>query len=586
MKSPHGKKFFKYALTAAAAFLFLAGSRASAAQNVIIPNSIYLDHNGDLVVDYQKGAGDVSGYQGYAGISINGTSTVDASLRGTFNHDNGCQPGNSDYPVPFSSVPYGNQYTYSQVWDASSSALVGTNQITSLTPIYINIWAANRDFPFCSTNGTSFVDYSQTYINGNFINVQAAFAIPQDQQQTNGFDNWVINVFNNTPNVQTGTLVIYYDDVSSSTFNASDTAEFTTPGNASQQISIPRTTEVVFPQPQDLTWYANLHVLQATSTDVDEGTITFFSNSAYTPTLDFAFPTQSSTINLFSPWLLRAANLVNWHDYIAQVSWYATNATSGDILTPTLKNYMSGKGEDLIANGIKINRTDFGLDFATGTIWYADAALYDAQDPTNPLADTAFPVLVATSSISFSVKSIPQSSGVFDVPDFSNGTTNVAVGASTAAAQELHNTSSTSIKIGTGLFITCTSPTGGILDDFGGNMKFAGCVIAAELINPHQTIDSWFNGVLNGYKSVLPFSIFFDLKDKLSTALAATEADTNTYELYLNTPNIMGHTVHIPILTANGLENAVGSTTKDMVFDLQGNFMWLVFGVVVVKIIL
>lgn len=139
--------------------------------------------------------------------------------------------------------------------------------------------------------------------------------------------------------------------------------------------------------------------------------------------ISFAYPEQSSTVNLFSPYLLRAAYLNPLDTYRVTVNWYATkNGTSTVILNSNKANTIYGLGRNFMLGGISVPRTDWGFDMATDTIVYASAQLYDTQDPTNSGASLAFPILTASTSEFFYLLAIPASNGNFSIPRFSSGT--------------------------------------------------------------------------------------------------------------------------------------------------------------------
>ncbi len=109
--------------------------------NYVVPNSIYLDHTGNIVIDWARGiAGGLQGAPaGYLSLSINGTSTDGtANLAQSNGQPAYCQQRQETFANK-SQTNFGNQNSFGSIADANVGHAVSTQGINSQTPIYINM---------------------------------------------------------------------------------------------------------------------------------------------------------------------------------------------------------------------------------------------------------------------------------------------------------------------------------------------------------------------------------------------------------------------------------------------------------------
>lgn len=298
-------------------------------------------------------------------------------------------------------------------------------------------------------------------------------------------------------------------------------------------------------------------------------------NAPATPTIDFFYPKASSSVPLFSPWLLTADNLISGDTYKVQLDWYATYVSGAK--TDTFTKVVYKLGHDIRDHGISIPRTDFMFDIATSSTITATARLFDTQDPNNPTASLAQPILIDTKTISFTLLSKQQSNDFFAIPSFpinasgtiagltSTSTPNIA--SSSVSAQETNATSTD---------IICEAPPDGA--GLGQQIAYGFCKVGSALFRPSEQSTQRLIDSFDGFKTDFPFVYFYSTAETFKSGLASTTATTAPLVL-----NIMN--THITILSTSTISDFTGSTFKDWMFTLEKWLMWMVVAFAILKII-
>ncbi len=256
--------------------------------NYITPNSIYLDHTGNLVIDWARGAAShlQGAPAGYLTLSINGTSTDGTALLA----ESDGQPGYCGYfpPETFgndSQNNFGNQNTFGSISDANAGHAITTEGITSLTPIYINMYG---DIPFmnpyqyCYGVGEQYYGWSGPYyINFSAEQLTPIMLQPFNAEVMSDFPNWIVDLSVNNPPA-TGTLKIHYGNIDQNTFPTVDSIPYDVEcsGACDTSVEVPKSEQLQYPQQQTSTqWWVYAEV-QNTSTalDIQSPVETFFIN--------------------------------------------------------------------------------------------------------------------------------------------------------------------------------------------------------------------------------------------------------------------------------------------------------------------
>ena len=244
--------------------------------NYITPNSIYVDHTGNLVIDWARGiAGGLQGAPGgYLSLSINGTSSDETALIAQSNgQPGGCRP----FPETFAGASqdnYGNQNTFGSIYDANAGHAVSTEGINTETPIYINMYG---DIPFynpyqyCFSVGTDYYGYAGPYyINFSAEQLTPIMLQPFDLETMSDFPHWLVDLsVNYSP--ATGTLLIHYGDIDQNTFPTVDSIPYDVEcdGGCDESFEVPKSETLSYPQQKTSTqWWVYAEV-QNTSTDFD-----------------------------------------------------------------------------------------------------------------------------------------------------------------------------------------------------------------------------------------------------------------------------------------------------------------------------
>lgn len=156
--------------------------------------------------------------------------------------------------------------------------------------------------------------------------------------------------------------------------------------------------------------------------------------------------------------------------------------------------------------------------------------------------------------------------------------------------------SSTSALVGFGLsagtyvptaHTSCVAPTSSIFTAPGDNLAYGICASGQFLFSPSNFSQNWIDGAVNGAKTVFPFRVIFGVATALQNEInnSSTNRTAQSYDLVLHT-SVGGQDMTYPVLTSSTLTNAVGSSTKALVFDVEEKFIWLLFILGLVKIIL
>ncbi len=268
------------------------------------PDSIYLDQNGNLVIDWHKVQLGFGGYDLPGGImvSINGTSTdPELSYNGPYSGwsagghvlthggvgtGGGCAGGFGSTYAGASQAPYGNTYgPMSTVWNANTNSFVPTVSITQATPIYLTFFYYNGYT--CGVSESLPTDGSQYwetyYVNSIQEPVQPVFLQPFDGAVIGAFPNWDFYLSNNSTSTQSGVVTVHFGTGPGNlTLEASTTYTDLPPGTDTE-LKIPQTYQFITPQgPPSSTWYADLEVANtSTNFDITGSVISFtISNTA------------------------------------------------------------------------------------------------------------------------------------------------------------------------------------------------------------------------------------------------------------------------------------------------------------------
>jgi hypothetical protein len=269
------------------------------------PDTIFLDQNGNLEIQWHKIQLGLFGYDLPGGImvSINGTSTdPELSYNGPYagwsagghvlTHGGvgtgaGCAGGfGSDYSGA-SEATYGNTYgPISTVWNADTNSFVPTLSITQATPIYLTFFSyygyqcgVGESLP---TDGSTY--WQIFYVNSIEEPVQPEFLQPFDGAVIGQFPNWDFYLSNNSTSSQSGVVTVHFGTGPGNlTLTASTTYE-DLPAGTDTELTIPQTYQFSTPQgPSSSVWYADIEVAN-TSTDFDiTGSVISFTYSNNAP---------------------------------------------------------------------------------------------------------------------------------------------------------------------------------------------------------------------------------------------------------------------------------------------------------------
>jgi hypothetical protein len=274
----------------------------TAPSSFVQPDSIYLDQNGNLVIDWHKVQLGFGGYDLPGGImvSINGTSTdPELSYNGPYagwsagghvlthggvGTGGGCAGGFGSSYSSASEAPYGNTYgPVSTVWNANTNSFVPTLSITQATPIYLTLFYYNGYTCGVGESLPNYSDYYETfYVNEIQELVQPVFLQPFDGAVIGQFPNWDFYLSNNSPDMQSGTVTVHFGTGPGNLTLTASTTYSDLPPNTDTEIKIPQTYQFFTPQgPSSTVWYADLEVSNPSiSFDITGSVISFTTNKS------------------------------------------------------------------------------------------------------------------------------------------------------------------------------------------------------------------------------------------------------------------------------------------------------------------
>lgn len=289
--------------------------------------------------------------------------------------------------------------------------------------------------------------------------------------------------------------------------------------------------------------------------------------------ISFFYPTNGTTTPLFNPWILSSDNTISNHLYRVDVDWYSSNyPVVVGAKQNELRNSVFLYGSQIEASGISIPRIEWNFDFATDTVIQANASIYDTS--ADNLDSLAFPVLKASTSISFTLQSIPNANGEYVI---NSSTGNGTYTNSTTTAQAVLLTVATTS-------FNCQAPAS--IADFGGGINWALCRTTQFLFTPQTAFSQNYiiSQIENG-KNVFPFSIVFGLENSLVTIASTTMNDSSSPTLSFPLPMAMGSTT-FEVLSSSTLRDRIGDTATDQYFEIMGNAMWILVAIAMIKTIL
>ncbi len=267
------------------------------------PDTIFLDQNGNLEIQWHKIQLGLFGYDLPGGImvSINGTSTdPELSYNGPYagwsagghvlthggvGTGGPCAPGFGSAYSGASEGTYGNTYgPISTVWDANSNSFVSTVGITEATPIYLTLFYYNGYTCGVSESLPNSTDYSQTfYVNSVEEPVQPEFLQPFDGAVIGQFPKWDFYLSNNSTSTQDGIVTVHFGTGPGNLSLTASTTYSGLPAGTDTELTIPQTYQFSTPQgPSSSVWYADIEVANSsTGFDITGSVITFtVSNNA------------------------------------------------------------------------------------------------------------------------------------------------------------------------------------------------------------------------------------------------------------------------------------------------------------------
>jgi hypothetical protein len=273
----------------------------TAPSTYVQPDTIYLDQNGNLNIDWHKIQLGFVGYDIPGGImvSINGTST-DPELNynygswsagghlltlGAVTTGGYCARGFTSSYAGASQATYGNTYgPYSDVWNAETNSFVSTVGITEATPIYLTFFYMNGGSCGISQSVPNTSDYWQVYyVNSVQEPVQPEFLQPFDGAVIGQFPNWDFYLSNNSTSSQSGIVTIHFGSGPGNLALEASTTYTDLPAGSDTELTIPQTYQFSTPQgPSSSVWYADIEVSNSsTDFDITGSVISFtFSNNA------------------------------------------------------------------------------------------------------------------------------------------------------------------------------------------------------------------------------------------------------------------------------------------------------------------
>lgn len=304
----------------------------------------------------------------------------------------------------------------------------------------------------------------------------------------------------------------------------------------------------------------------------------------------FNYPssTQTST-GPFSAWLLAARNLRFNGSYEVKVQWTATDAVDGATTSAqAITGDLTGIYPDWFPS--VLNTPGSAFDYANDQDVTATALLLDSQDPSNPGADLAYPVVVASSTINFTLLSIPHSS---PSSTLSTG------GTVTVCTQDSSGNISCHVASGDYYYGAtnpgeCIAPLAGptiqifsadiqvppLLADPGGSLRYGLCLSGNFLTTPTPALVSSTAAQFNKFMTTPPFSIFFNLTNIMQAQLAnntSSPSGTDYSALTFNQSSTFLGNNPVVLMTSSSLADFIGEPAKEAFFTDFGYFLWFLY---------
>lgn len=305
--------------------------------------------------------------------------------------------------------------------------------------------------------------------------------------------------------------------------------------------------------------YLLVHLNTATTTNVNAGSSIIFDDTGRTnttSTISFAFPTNGESVGVFDNWALDVTGINASGSYEVSVTWQAT-LSDGTLTQPITQS--TGNLNFINPNWYPYVPFVNPVDFANDASVKATAILYDSQDPNNPNADLANPIVIASTTETFSLLSIPNASpsstletgGLVTVVTNSSGT----ITTSTTSGFSNANITPTS----TAYFAACGSIIQSTSKDLyiGEGIEMGVCGSFVLLVNPPSQITGILYTQYQNLSKDFPFSLFFGLQNLANNNIGGFVPDGSSTLNYtisadfdsLPSAGITQNTSTIPLLT-------------------------------------
>lgn len=309
-------------------------------------------------------------------------------------------------------------------------------------------------------------------------------------------------------------------------------------------------------------------------------TLSDTSPTPVTPTIAFTYPAPSSTnLGLFSNWLLEANNLNASGSYEAEVKWYVENTVTGQPISGTNLQNIVGDFNNPVTSPwyATVTTTPWSVDFAYDVTLVAEADLLNSQDPNNPGADLATPIVVASTTDTWTLLTIPESSpsstlGSGGVVTIDNQNASGTVSTSTTSGDTYYQATD---NVSTG----CVAPQGNILEDFNGNLYFVLCNTKSFFLNADPWATDLSNSAYQNFIGQPPFNWFFNLASTVSSSIASANASSSQYrELDYNASTTAFGNSSFVVLSSSTLSNLIGTAAVAYWFQIYDYILAILFG--------
>ena len=543
--------------------VFMPRGQAKAFSLSVVPtyfqaNSLFVDHLGDIQVDWQKIQLGFGGYNLPSGdglmVMVGATTTLPTLDVGIdFENDfspcsNNQTPGFLDnvllsYYVgsncsgdTFSHAntnTYGNNGNGDTVWNGATGAFVNANSITLTTPVYVVLVSGlSQTYTGCGTYGctnialvstsTQYVDSETLYPNFVTASLGAVISSPPNGSVGTDFNSWSVTMTNTATSTATGTIQITYAlaSATSTIIGVDSSTDWSLPGGGSFTQDIEKTVPLWYPQATGTIQYvAYLNLITAAET-YPTSSITFGINGAVgqgtcdTPAgVNLTTPRASSTIqNDFSNWVISTPQLQEGCTYVLKVGYYPDNETAGITgvtdqqtvsVTPTYNpsavSVVKSKNLWNYYNG-STTQIDFGVQL----INQQDGIIIGSQ--------------LGSFNIGYSATSTTNAPPGFTPSEPCGG---VCQGYGTVGGGNIVTTTSTIASAGA----ACVAPDDGAFSFFtGADLLYAGCETLNWLFVPNSATQGIISSDMNTLETVPPFSWFFQTNAEIA---AVANGDTS-----------------------------------------------------------